>query len=139
MNFQAYNKLLISDEDIHLFKPAGVLMGFEFRIQYPSYRGTFLSCIEELKVFVDDNEIPQNKVYFLLNGKQFLLSQLAELYDEYWFVLDKATLRIMDDTVLEQGKKHKVAVSMLHRIPYAGYSGSYLKLNSTDTKLLKVC
>lgn len=134
MNFQAYNKLLIAPKPLRAFSAGTVVLGYELELQYPSYRGTYLSCIENLELRVDNQPVPAQQISFLLNGKQFLLSQLKELWSEYWFVLDLATLRVIGPE-LSPGS-HKVEVLLRHRIPYAGYSGSYLTLDSRDEKLL---
>ena len=68
MPFQAYNHMLIADQPIKNLVVENVTIGYEFKVQYPSYRGTFLSCIEALSFRMDDVEIPREKIYFLLNG-----------------------------------------------------------------------
>ena len=134
MDFQAYNKILICKDDITNVVVEGITIGYEFKIKYPSYRGAFLSCIEDLKFKIDDEEIDKADVYFYVNGKQFLLSELSECFKEYWFVRDKATIRVMKDGGIAAGE-HKVNVYMKHRVPYTGYFGEYLVLDSdmTDT------
>lgn len=137
--FQAYNKLLVSKaENIQNYKVGDYIMGFVFHSQYPSYRGTFLSCIDSLKVYLDGKEIPQENIYFNINGKQFLLNQFKDLYKEYWFILDKAKILILQENGLPQGTSHKIKVTMHHKIPYTGYSGSYLWLDGEDEKELIV-
>lgn len=136
--FQAYNKLLISAaEGIANHKAGDAVLGYEFYCQYPSYRGTYLSCIEEMHVYVDGEMVPDDKIYFHINGKQCLLSQFKDLYLEYWFILDKAKLLILKDGGLKPGE-HEVKVTMRHKIPYTGYFGNYLVLDGSDTKILKL-
>ena len=67
MPFQAYNHMLIADQPIKNLVVENVTIGYEFKVQYPSYRGTFLSCIEALSFRMDYVEIPREKIYFLLN------------------------------------------------------------------------
>lgn len=137
--FQAYNKLLISQaEEIMNYRAGGCILGYLFCSQYPSYRGTFLSCIEDMKVYVDGEQIPEDRIYFQLKGKQFLISQFRELYKEYWFILDKAKILVRKDGGLEMGSSHKIRVEMKHRIPYTGYFGNYLSLDGSDEKTLAV-
>ena len=99
---------------------------------YPSYRGTFLSCIEKLTVKLDGVEIDQKKMRFTLNGKQFLISELPTLCHEYWFVLDRAVITVLQDGGIPAGAK-QIDVEMVHRIPYTGYFGEYLTLTSHGT------
>lgn len=134
--FQAYNKLLISaDEGISNVKVGDAVIGYELYSRYPSYRGTYLSCIEDMHVYVDGEKIPDSIIYFHINGKQCLLSQLKDLYLEYWFILHKAKILILKNGGLADGE-HEVKITMRHRIPYTGYFGNYLVINGSDTKVL---
>ena len=135
MDFQAYNKILICKDKIKNVKVEGVTIGYEFKIKYPSYRGAFLSCVEDLKFKLDGEDIPASQVSFRLNGKDFLLSELAECFKEYWFVRDPATIFVRQDGGINPGE-HKLNVYMKHRVPYTGYFGQYLTLDSdvTETK-----
>ena len=71
MPFQAYNHMLIADEPIKNVKAADVVVGYEFKLQYPSYRGTFLSCIEELSFQVDGEDVSKSDITFMLNGEMY--------------------------------------------------------------------
>jgi hypothetical protein len=135
MDFQAYNKILISDDNLTNVIVGDVTIGYEFKIKYPSYRGVFLSCIEQLEFFIDDQPIDKQNIFFYLNGKQFLIDELPELFKEYWFVSNKATIRVLDKHGITTGS-HKVRVFMKHRVPYTGYFGEYLVLDSDVTKTL---
>ena len=137
MPFQAYNHMLIADQPIKNLVVENVTIGYEFKVQYPSYRGTFLSCIEALSFRMDDVEIPREKIYFLLNGKQFLLDELSECFKEYWFVLDFATIRVMQSGGLPLGE-HKVSAYIKHRIPYTGYFGQYMVMDADESRVLQV-
>lgn len=135
MDFQAYNKILICDDALVNVDVGGTTVGYEFKIKYPSYRGVFLSCIEKLDFFVDGKPIDKKDIFFYLNGKQFLIDELSELFKEYWFISDKATIRVLDPNGVTAGK-HDVRVFMRHRVPYTGYFGEYLVLDSDVTKSL---
>ena len=134
MDFQAYNKILICKDNIQNVIVDDVVIGYEFKIKYPSYRGTFLSCIEELTFKMDGEKIYKEDVYFFLNGKQFLIDELPKCFKEYWFVRTKATIRVMKEGGIKAGE-HSLNVFMKHRVPYTGYFGEYLVLDSdmTDT------
>jgi hypothetical protein len=135
MDFQAYNKILISDDNLTNVVAGNATIGYEFKIKYPSYRGVFLSCIEQLEFFVDDRPIDKNDIFFYLNGKQFLIDELPELFKEYWYISNKATIRVLDTRGIAAGS-HKIRVFMKHRVPYTGYFGEYLVLDSDVTKML---
>ena len=135
MDFQAYNKILICDDPLTSTVVDGVTIGYEFKIKYPSYRGVYLSCIEQLAFHIDGRPIDKQDVFILLNGKQFLIDELPELFKEYWFISDKATIRVIDPRGISAGD-HQVRVFMKHRVPYTGYFGEYLVLDSDVTRTL---
>lgn len=137
MPFQAYNHMLIVDEPIKNVKAGEAVVGYEFKLQYPSYRGTFLSCIEELRFTMDGESIDKKDIVFILNGKQFLIDELAECFKEYWFVLDFATVRVLKTGGLSEGE-HEVGCCIKHKIPYTGYFGEYLVMDADETKRLTV-
>lgn len=131
LDFQ-YDELMFSKSTVKNSYAGDVVYGYEFEIMYPSYRGTFLSCIEKLTVKLDGVEIDQKKMRFTLNGKQFLISELPTLCHEYWFVLDRAVITVLQDAGIPAGAK-QIDVEMVHRIPYTGYFGEYLTLTSHGT------
>lgn len=137
MPFQAYNHMLIVEEPIRNVRCADAVVGYEFKLQYPSYRGTFLSCIEALSFQVDGEDLDKKDIVFMLNGKQFLIDELAECFKEYWFVLDYATVRVMKAGGLCAGT-HEVRACIRHKIPYTGYFGEYLTLEADVKKALTV-
>ncbi len=134
MDFQAYNKILICKDPIKNKTVGDATIGYEFNIKYPSYRGVYLSCIEDMFFEMDGERIPKEAVVFTLNGKDFLLDEISECYKEYWYVRTKATIRVMKDGGIAPGE-HQLRVYMKHRVPYTGYFGQYLTLDSdmTDT------
>lgn len=135
MDFQAYNKILICKDNIKNVAVEGTTIGYAFKIKYPSYRGAFLSCVEDLRFKLDGQDIPAAQISFQLNGKDFLLSELKECFKEYWFVRDPATIFVRQPGGVAPGE-HSLNVYMKHRVPYTGYFGQYLTLDSdvTETK-----
>ena len=128
LDFQ-YDELMLRGSSLRNVSAGDVVYGYEFDINYPSYRGTFLSTIEGLEVVVDGKQVPVEDLRFTLNGKQFLVSEFPELCHEYWFVLTTAQMTVMAPGGLPAGE-HTVAVKMTHRVPYTGYFGQYLTLES---------
>ena len=137
MAFQAFSARMITDDKIRRDTAGGVPMGYEFKLRYPTYRGTYLCNIQELTVVVDGNVIPQQNMRIGLNGKWFLMSEVKECFKEYWFTLDAARLRVVETEPLADGP-HTIAVEMKHKIPYTGYFGNYLVVDSRCTKVLDV-
>ena len=70
--FQSYNKILVCQEDgISNVFVNGQIVGYEVKCKYPSYRGTYLSCIEVFELYVDGQRVEDGKISFILNGKAF--------------------------------------------------------------------
>ncbi len=138
MDFTAFNERMITDDSNRLYGVGKEILGYEFNLRYPTYRGTWVCNIEKLNVEVDGEPIPQKDLRFGVNGKWFLLIEIKELYKEYWFTTAKASIRVMKDGGLPGKKKHKITVRMDHKIPYTGYFGNFLVVHSDCTKNLPV-
>ena len=119
-----YDRIFYPERKIHRDQVEGIDVGYSFLIRYPSYRGTFLSCITSFAVEVDGERIPEEELRFCLNGKEFVISELKDLHREYWFVMDAARIRVVGRDIADG--EHQVKVTMFHRIPYTGYFGQYL-------------
>ena len=135
MDFVAYNEILICEKPIRNEIVAGKKIGYTFEIRYPSYRGCYLSCIEDLKFEIDGQEIAKEKSAVSLNGKEFTISDLPELNHEYWYVMKPATIRVQQIGGIAPGD-HTLRVYMKHRVPYTGYFGQYLTLISDRAETL---
>ena len=131
LDFQ-YDELMLKRSNVRNVSAGDVVYGYEFSIRYPSYRGTFLSCIEGFRVFLDDKELSAADLRFTLNGKQFLVSELGELCHEYWYVLTDASVTVLRLGGLPADAK-ELRVELIHRVPYTGYFGEYLTLTSVGT------
>lgn len=136
--FAQWDIHMVVDSPIQNTEVEGITYGYEFKLHYPTYRGTYLSCIEELYFEVDGERVPDELVEFHLNGKQFLLSELPKLFAEYWHITDDAVIRVVNYKELEKGSVHSVKAHMQHRIPYTGYEGDYGVEISECTKELTV-
>lgn len=134
LDFQ-YDELLLPDQTLINQSVESMCYGYAVAVRYPSYRGTFISCIESLELEVDGQKVPAEAIRFKLNGKEYLISQLKDLFKEHWFVLDTAYLVVMNNDGLAAGD-HEVKVKLVHRIPYTGYFGQYLVLESVAAKRL---
>lgn len=118
--------------DINVIEPGsiknivyqGIAAGFQFDIRFTAYRGTHLSCIESFALALDGEQVEEREIRFCLNGKEFLIGQLPDLYQEYWFIRDAATIKVLNGKTLTDGQEIKIHYT--YRIPYTGYFGSYL-------------
>lgn len=126
---QFLDRLLKSDS-LRNFGYNGAVCGYEFEVVSNDYRGTYLSCVEEISFKMDGNPIPEDKIVFFINNKRFLLKHLKELYAEYWFTVDYAIIRVYQDGGLAPGK-HTINYHLVTRIPFSGYFGSYRNADTT--------
>lgn len=121
--FENFNARFIHDTGIKNFGIGDLILGYSFELQYTSYRGTWLSCINSLQVFIDDKEIPQDHLGFVLNGKEFMIHELSELFREYWYILDYAKIKVYAEGGLPVGSSHKLYVKMGGHGSYGNYTG----------------
>jgi hypothetical protein len=94
---------LFKQDSLRNFGYNNTVCGYEFEVTSNGYRGTYLSCVKEISITVDGKPVPKDKIVFFLNNKRFLLKHLAELWSEYWFTLDYATIRVYRTVGLVRG------------------------------------
>jgi hypothetical protein len=138
MDFSAFNERMITDDKITPYGVEDDILGYEFMLRYPTYRGTWVCNVEKLTVDVDGAPVAQNDMRFGVNDKWFLMDEIKELFREYWFTTAKAKIRVMKDGGLSTDGEHTISVHMEHKIPYTGYFGTYLVVHSDCTKQLSV-
>jgi hypothetical protein len=90
--------------------------GYEVAVRFDWYRALPLSCVS-VALVVDGNPVPADRMRFHVNDRDYALDELPQLYDEFWFVLDAARLRVEPAEPLAAGD-HDVAVDITLRIPY---------------------
>jgi hypothetical protein len=97
-----------------------VPVGFNLGINLNYYRGLHVSCIEKLEVKVDGEILPEHLYLFCINGKKFSISQLKDLYAEFWGIKDTANLEIYNNG-LSDGE-HDVELTLHFRSPYMKFA-----------------
>lgn len=90
--------------------------GYEVRVRFDWYRSLPLSCVS-VALTIDGRSVPDDEIRFHINDRDYRLSELPELYDEFWFVLDAARLRVTPADPLATGE-HEVELDIALRIPY---------------------
>lgn len=132
------NKMLC-EEPVENITIGDKVRGYAFKIRLNNYRGTFVSCVEGLKVKVDDVAVPVEDLTFCLNDKRFAIAELVDQYKEYWYVLDKAVVEVNCPGGLSVGD-HKFEVTLDVRSLSSGYAGSteFPIMSNTETKTLQV-
>lgn len=102
----------IKKDSLHAIKD-----GLELDVRLPWYRSLPLSVIDFGDIKIDGGAIDHSKITVKLNGTERKLSELAGLWQEYWFVLDSAILRLPVSGA-SSGKEYEVEITVVLHPPY---------------------
>ena len=102
----------VADDALH-----AVEGGLELDVRLPWYRSLPLSVIDFGEVRIDGISVNPNAIVLKINGKDRKLSELRELWKEYWYVLDSAYLRFPHSST-ECGKSFQIEVTIILHPPY---------------------
>lgn len=91
--------------------------GFELDVHLNWYRSLPLSSLKTVELTVNGERIAREEISFVVNGREYALDDLAERWDDIWFVLDPATLRVRR-SLIRTGETAEVSVRLGNRIPY---------------------
>ncbi len=91
--------------------------GFELDLHLNWYRSLPVSSLATIELTVGGEEIPRDEITVDVNGSSSRVDELATRWDEEWFVLDAATLRVRRPLV-RAGAHVDVRVKLGSRIPY---------------------
>ncbi len=130
---------VIVDNSLKHYYVDGNKMGYQFDIRLSYYRGHFLSVIDQFAVKVDDCDVPDEKIKFCLNGKEFSPAEFDKCYTEFWQAIEPATIRVFNPGGISEGE-HKIEVTLFFRSPYmpVGPEHQYMPVDSCGSKILKV-
>jgi len=107
--------------------------GLEVDVRLPWYRSMPLSVVEVASLSVDGKPVPLQDVRFEINARSFRLDELAGEIGEFWFVLDRAVLRI-PGAAAASGSEHRVELQLNLYPPYI----PHLTWVTRSTKTLRV-
>lgn len=107
-----FSYLLLNDQGLR----AGA-RGLEIDVRLPWYRSMPVSVVEVASLAVDDHPVAPERIRFEINGKSFQLAELPEQVEEFWFVLDRAVLRV-PGLKAEAGTNHRVELQLNLYPPY---------------------
>lgn len=85
-------------------------------VRIPWYRAIPASCIHDVTVSIDGEQVPSASVLCELNGRQRRLDELPALVDESWFTTDPLT--VTGELDVESAESHDVHVNLKLFIPY---------------------
>ena len=115
----------------------GRTLGYQFDIRLSYYRGHFLSVIEQFAVKVDGEEIPNERIKFCLNGREFSPAEFPCCTTEFWQVIQPATVRVFQPGGLAAGQ-HQIDLTLFFRSPYMaiGPDHQYMPVDGSGSALL---
>ncbi len=108
---------VVCDDSLKHIWANGKKTGCRFDVKLSYYRGHFLSAINELRVKIDGEEIPQQDLTFGLHGREYGMAELEHLGDVFWPVAEPATIHVFKDGGYEPGE-HEIEFVMYFRSPY---------------------
>lgn len=112
--------------------------GYDVGVRLDWYRALPLSGVS-VGLTVDGHVVPAEQMRFCINDRDYALDELPDLYEEFWFVLDSARLRVTTAEPLASGD-HEIAVELSVRIPYLfdEDSGDVLTISSNPRATLAI-
>jgi Domain of unknown function (DUF6379) len=91
--------------------------GFALDVRSHWYRTLPLTSLAVLDLAVDGEKVPEDDMTIVVNGKTFTVPQLADGYDEWWYVLDPFELRVHKPG-FDPRQPHHVEFELGLSIPY---------------------
>jgi len=91
--------------------------GFALDIRSHWYRSLPLTSLVGLDLAVDGEKVRPDDMTIAVNGREFTVPQLADGYDEWWYVLDPAELRVRRPG-FDPAQPHHVEFGLGLAIPY---------------------
>lgn len=91
--------------------------GFALDIRSHWYRSLPLTSLVGLDLSVDGEKVPEEDMTIVVNGKSFTVPQLADGYDEWWYVLDPFELRVRKPG-FDCERSHEIEFDLGLAIPY---------------------
>ncbi|MQY02091.1 C-glycoside deglycosidase beta subunit domain-containing protein [Actinomadura macrotermitis] len=110
--------------------------GYELAVRLPWYRALPVSAIEQLEVTLDGARAPDDAITFEVNGRARTLAEARGDWDDVWYVLDDALVRVAAPAPGPAGGTHELQVVLGVRIPYLPVAGKPLLMTERCTKTM---
>ena len=91
--------------------------GFALDIRSHWYRSLPLTSLVGLDLTVDGEKVAEGDITIAVNGHEFTVAQLADGYDEWWYVLDPVELRVRKPG-FDCAGSHQIEFGLGLSIPY---------------------
>lgn len=81
----------------------GKVMGFQFKVRLPYYRGVFLSQLRLGTLIVDGETIDKDAICWNINGEDYTAEQMRSDFQTHWGVTTPAVVKVKKEGGLAQG------------------------------------
>ena len=105
--------------------------GYQINVRLNWYRSLPLSCVQNIKLVVDGEEVPSSDMRFAVNGNQYTIDEIAEKVEEFWFVQDAAQLQVLQLSKVHAGESHEIEAEIALRFPYIAIGPGKFLVNNT--------
>ena len=106
------DKDVVRDDALHATSD-----GFALDIRSHWYRSLPLTSLVGLDLTVDGEKVPEDDMTVGVNGQEFTVAQLADGYDEWWYVLDPIALHVRK-AGFDCTQPHDIEFALGLSIPY---------------------
>ena len=96
-------KQVIQSVGFRNIKENGEIVGFQFKIRLPYYRGLFLSQIRPGTLFVDGERFEKEEIIWNFNGVDYTIDEMAVDFKTHWNPTKTAILKVKKPGGLAQG------------------------------------
>ena len=84
-------------------KENGEVIGFQFKIRLPYYRGVYLSQLMPGTLYVDGEKFEKEEITWVLKGEEYTLDEMKEDFRTHWSPQDLMVLKVKKAGGLSQG------------------------------------
>lgn len=112
-----FEKYLVHPKGFKNVHKSNETTGYELQLRIPYYRGIPMSCVEEIKLTIDDTEVSPNLMSIKVKEEWFKYSEISTAINHRWEMVDPITVFVEQSGGLNDGE-HKIHAFVKLRISY---------------------
>jgi len=101
----------------------GSCTSFDIPLNNLSYRGVWISTIEDISLQVDGEDIPKSNMMFFCNGINYSILDMVGHTENFWGCRDQAVLRVYRIGGLSKGQ-HTISLTIFKRSDFGHSYGN---------------
>ena len=111
--------------------------GLAIALKIPWYRSLWLSSVSGVELTLDGVKVPQAALRAELNDQSWEIEQLADQWDQLWFVRDRLVIVASLDDAKTPGDSVDIEVTLTLRLPYMQIAPmTYVTNHATNRRVL---